>query len=233
MICALNHSHMHTTIISPYPKQAGMLAQTFKRQNIECITVSPEHLFGDWFPYTDSVIFYHPLTHETWERLINFLRNLNRDIPIILIGDLHRYIFKVEPFREFSHRIIYIENDIKLEEIPSIIKECSRARRQEIGNRYFQMGSLILDKRNRAIIIDSVFRLLTKKEYFLLELLMLNAGEVTSRDTIIDYVWTRRNFISQNTIEVYISRLRKKIDSESKKSLISTVPCLGYQLDKM
>ena len=48
---------------------------------------------------------------------------------------------------------------------------------------------------------------------------MLNAGEVTSRDTIIDYVWTRRNFISQNTIEVYISRLRKKIDSESKNLL--------------
>ena len=224
---------MHTTIISPYPKQAGMLAQTFKRQNIECITVSPEHLFGDWFPYTDSVVFYHPLTQETWERLINFLRNLNRDIPIILIGILHRYIFRIDPFREFSHRIIYIEDGIKLEEIPSIIKDCSRTLHSEVSNRYFQMGSLILDKKKRAIIIDSNCNFLTRKEYFLLELLMLNAGEVTSRDTIIDYVWTRRNFISQNTIEVYICRLRKKIDSESKKSLISTVPCLGYQLDKM
>ncbi len=224
---------MHTTIISPYPKQSGMLAQTFKRQNIECISISPEHLFGDWFPYTDSVIFYHPLTHETWEKLINFLRNLNRDIPIILIGELHKYIFRIEPFREFSHRVITIEDQVKLEEIPSIIKECCSTRRIQNVNRYFQMGSLILDKKSRAIILGSEYKFLTRKEYYLMELLMLNAGEVTTRDAIIDYVWTRRNFISQNTIEVYISRLRKKIDSESKKSLISTVPCLGYQLDKM
>ena len=224
---------MHTTIISPYPKQSGMLAQTFKRQNIECIVLSPENLLGDWFPYTDSVIFYHPMTMEMWNKLLNFLRNLNREIPIILIGDIHKYIFRTERFREFSSRIITIEDTIKLEEIPSIIKECCSSTHIQQNNRYFQIGHLILDKRNRAIIQAGIYRLLTKKEFFLLELLMINAGEVTSRDTIIDYVWTRRNFISQNTIEVYISRLRKKIDFESKKSLISTVPCLGYQLDKM
>ena len=136
----------------------------------------------------------------------------------------------MEPFREFSHRIIYIENDIKLEEIPSIIKECSRARRQEIGNRYFQMGSLILIKESGNNYRFSLQ--ITNKRIFSIGTLMLNAGEVTSRDTIIDYVWTRRNFISQNTIEVYISRLRKKIDSESKISYINR-SCLGYQLDKM
>lgn len=224
---------MHTTIISPYQKQSGMLAQTFKRQNIECIVVNPESLYGDWFPYTDAIIFYHPLTQDTWRNLLNFLKNINRHIPIILIGELHKYIFRLEKFREFSHRIITIEESIKLEDIPSIIKECFNRNQTQQMNRYLQIGSLILDRRNRSIINGSIQRLLTRKEYYLLELLMLNVGEVTTRDAIIDYVWTRRNFISQNTIEVYISRLRKKIDSESKKSLISTVPCLGYQLDKM
>ncbi len=59
---------------------------------------------------------------------------------------------------------------------------------------------------------------------------MLNVGQVTTRDNIAEYVWDKRNFVAQNTIDVYISRLRRKLQIKSGRSLIETVPCLGYKL---
>ncbi len=142
-------------------------------------------------------------------------------------------VFNEQEFKEFLPRTVLIEDNILLEEIPSIIHECGGQRLTESKVRYLQINAMILDRKNRKIVLGSYSENLTKKEYFLLELLMINAGEVTSRDSIIDYVWDRRNYISQNTIDVYISKLRKKIDDKSKKSLISTFPCLGYQFNKM
>lgn len=223
---------MHSTIISPYPTQSSMLSNALKRNNMQCLILSPENLFNGWTPHTDVVIFYHPLQYKVWKRLQGFLKSYSNKIPIILIGKIHLTVFNEIEFREFLPRTVLIEDKIKLEDMPSIIKECAGQRLNENKVRYLQINSMVLDRKNRIIIQGLDSAKLTKKEYFLLELLMLNAGEVTSRDSIIDYVWDRRNFISQNTIDVYISKLRKKIDNKSKTSLISTFPCLGYQFNK-
>ncbi|MBT4937388.1 helix-turn-helix domain-containing protein, partial [Candidatus Peregrinibacteria bacterium] len=71
---------------------------------------------------------------------------------------------------------------------------------------------------------------LTRKEFYLMKLFMQNVGRVLSHEKIIDCVWDRREYVARNTIEVYISRLRKKIKCENQTSSIKTIPCLGYKL---
>lgn len=224
---------MHATIISPYFLQSQMLANSLKRANIEILNCSPENFFSGWQPNTDTVIFYHPLKLETWKKLYPFFSNINKKIPIILIGKAHQTILKEKFFKDFTKQTLLIDDTIKFDQIADLIKNCIDETKYKVAARYIQFEEILLDRKNREMICGKENFLLTKKEFHLIELLMTNKGRVTSRETIIDYVWDRRKFISQNTIEVYICKLRKKLDQNKKGFLISTIPCLGYQFGKM
>jgi len=72
---------------------------------------------------------------------------------------------------------------------------------------------------------------LTSKELALLELLMSHAGKVVSRAQILETVWGSSNDPLTNIVEVYIRRLRAKIDDGSDNPLITTIRGRGYRLE--
>jgi DNA-binding response OmpR family regulator len=71
---------------------------------------------------------------------------------------------------------------------------------------------------------------LTTKEYALLEYLARNAGRVVGREEISEHVWDESFDPFSNLIEVYVNRLRRKVDSASAKPLIHTRRGAGYVL---
>jgi len=71
---------------------------------------------------------------------------------------------------------------------------------------------------------------LTSKEYALLEFLARNAGRVVGRAEIAEHVWDEEFDPFSNLIEVYVNRLRRKIDAGSSKPLLSTRRGAGYML---
>ena len=71
---------------------------------------------------------------------------------------------------------------------------------------------------------------LTTKEYALLEYLARNAGRVVGREEISEHVWDETFDPFTNTIEVYVNRLRHKIDEPAAKPLIHTRRGAGYML---
>ncbi len=71
---------------------------------------------------------------------------------------------------------------------------------------------------------------LTTKEYALLEYLVRNTGRVVGRAEISDKVWDERYDPASNTIEVYINRLRRKVDAGREHPLIQTRRGAGYVL---
>ena len=71
---------------------------------------------------------------------------------------------------------------------------------------------------------------LTTKEYALLEYLARNAGRVIGREEISEHVWDESFDPFTNTIEVYVNRLRRKIDASSARPLIHTRRGAGYML---
>lgn len=72
--------------------------------------------------------------------------------------------------------------------------------------------------------------ILTAKEYALLEYLARNAGRVVRRAEIAEHVWDETFDPFSNLIEVYINRLRRKIDANSAKPLVHTRRGVGYVL---
>jgi heavy metal response regulator len=71
---------------------------------------------------------------------------------------------------------------------------------------------------------------LTVLEYRLLHYLMRNVGRVLSRTLIEEHVWGNAADSFTNIVDVYVSKLRKKVDQESEKKLIHTVREIGYVL---
>lgn len=71
---------------------------------------------------------------------------------------------------------------------------------------------------------------LTTKEFAVLEYLMRNAGRVVSRAQISDHAWDANYDPFSNIIDVYIGRLRRKVDGEGEAPLIETVRGAGYRL---
>jgi len=71
---------------------------------------------------------------------------------------------------------------------------------------------------------------LTAKEYVLLELLILHPGQILSRETIAEYVWGEQFDPLSNVIDVYVNRLRKKLDHGFEHHLLHTRRGEGYLL---
>jgi DNA-binding response OmpR family regulator len=90
--------------------------------------------------------------------------------------------------------------------------------------------TLVIDTRARRVVRGDRLVQLTAKEYALLEYLMRRQGEVVGRADIAEHVWDDSFDPMSNLIEVYIQRLRRKIDDGHDVKLIQTRRGAGYLL---
>ncbi len=93
-----------------------------------------------------------------------------------------------------------------------------------------QVGDLILDTATREATRGERTITLTTKEFAVLEYLMRNGGRVVTREQISAHAWDDNYDPFSNVIDVYIARLRRKIDREHEQPLLSTVRGAGYRL---
>lgn len=99
---------------------------------------------------------------------------------------------------------------------------------EKSASQYLEIGKLKLYKNNYKIEYDGENIELTKKEFELLEFMMMNKNIVLTRDKILDKVWGYDYFGDTNIIDVYIRYLRSKIDQKYNVNLIETVRGVGY-----
>jgi two-component system copper resistance phosphate regulon response regulator CusR len=92
------------------------------------------------------------------------------------------------------------------------------------------VGALTLDTRSRTARMRGRDVPLTSKEYALLEFLARRAGAVVSRADIAEHVWDEHYDPLSNVVDVYVQRLRRKLDRPGSPSLIRTRRGEGYQL---
>lgn len=94
----------------------------------------------------------------------------------------------------------------------------------------YQVADLILNIKNFTVTRAGQNIKLTPQEFKLLRFLILNQGQVLSRDTILARAWSYDTQVDTRVVDVYIGYLRKKIDDPFDKPLIHTVRGFGYVL---
>jgi len=94
-----------------------------------------------------------------------------------------------------------------------------------------EVGSLRIDPRGRRVWRDTTEVILTAREFEVLEFMVRRAGQVLSKTEILDGVWSYDFEGDPNIIEVYIGRLRRKLDEPFGVESITTVRGAGYRLE--
>ena len=88
-------------------------------------------------------------------------------------------------------------------------------------------GKVRLDTRSGRVTLDGEPVRLTAQEYKLLSYLLHHKGKVVSRTELIEHIYDQDFDRDSNTIEVFVTRIRKKLGAD----IITTIRGLGYQLD--
>lgn len=220
---------MHALILTTRLLHSALIQNALRRHNIKSIACLPASLTQDWQPQTDAFIFMHPFSHEEWQKILPFLLNSSPKLPFIFLYRETLFSLPNTPLKALLKQSIFLDETLAIDELPLMVKDIIQKSPLYEKGRQIQVGAFILDRSQRLAIYEHKKTQLTKKEYFLLELLVQNAGHITTRESIIDHVWDRRSYVAGNTIDVYISRLRRKLQTGPDKLLIRTVPCLGYQ----
>jgi len=91
------------------------------------------------------------------------------------------------------------------------------------------VGDLVVDPAARTVARRGVDIPLSAREFAVLEFLARRAGEVVTRTQLLEHVWEQHFARESNVVDVYVARLRRKID-EREPSVIPTVRGTGYML---
>jgi len=93
-----------------------------------------------------------------------------------------------------------------------------------------QNGVLSINTASLQVIVNDEVISLSSSEYRLLEYLMLHQGEVKSKTELTEHIYDQGFDLDSNVIEVFIRRLRKKLDPQTQYNFIETHRGAGYQL---
>jgi two-component system, OmpR family, copper resistance phosphate regulon response regulator CusR len=124
----------------------------------------------------------------------------------------------------------YLVKPFDFGELLARLRALIRRGRQPLLPQPLIVGPLTLDTRGRRVRVRGREVSLTAKEYALLEYLARRAGDVVSRGDIAEHVWDEHYDPLSNVVDVYVQRLRRKLDRIGSDSLIRTRRGEGYQL---
>lgn len=126
----------------------------------------------------------------------------------------------------------YLTKPFEAEELMARLRALYRRKDRELESRFIECGDLKLDTENQIIIKDKDRIDLTLKEFSILEILIRNYPNICSKEILFDKVWGIDSDVYDNNLEVYISFLRKKLDTIDSDVKIGTVRGVGYRLEE-
>lgn len=150
-----------------------------------------------------------------------------RDIPIVILSamdDEANVVMGLE-----LGAVDYVTKPFRLRELLTRIRGILMRREKKESVEILSLGHIKLDPSKARVFNGSDEVTLSALEYRLLLLFMQNKGQLLTREQILDHLWDiDSQFVSDNTLSVYIKRIREKIE-DTKGELIQTIRGFGYR----
>ena len=167
-------------------------------------------------PDGDGIEFYKYIKQK-YNIPIIFLTAKNSEDDIVKGIDLGADDYIVKPFRmrELTSRI------------KNIIKKKDKVKAIVVDN-------VLFDQENNVILKSGSAISLTALEYKILTILFENINRIVTREFLLERIWDiSSNFVNDNTLTVYIKRLREKIeDDPNNPKIIKTIKGMGYKIEE-
>ncbi|HCW32092.1 MAG: winged helix family two component transcriptional regulator, two-component system, OmpR family, response regulator [Candidatus Peregrinibacteria bacterium GW2011_GWE2_39_6] len=219
---------MHILIINYHPLHTQFIQKSLRYENIKSDICQPENLLKIWYGQYDALIL--PLVswnQPPFSETAHVLENLGQIPTIITAKTLPPDSFTSE-FGQHKHWR-FIESRKPFYQIVTTINSLLKNSIIVTPRDKITLGKLKLDTHTHEVHYEDKQIPLRNKEFELLECLMRNAGAVLTRTFLLESVWDCNASILSNTVDVHVSRLRRKICNQARHNLIVTIPCVGYK----
>jgi DNA-binding response OmpR family regulator len=122
----------------------------------------------------------------------------------------------------------YLPKPFSLEELIARLRSLLR-RNTGAKRTFFEHRGLKLDLLSRSVYLNEVAIEMTSREYALLEIFMQNPGRTLPRNVICEKIWESHRDVDRNLLDVYMSRLRTKLEVTPGEPFFRTVYGVGYK----
>jgi DNA-binding response OmpR family regulator len=177
-------------------------------------------------PY-DAIILDLMLPKKDGIEVCRDLRDKHVNTPILMLTARDTIEDRVEGLDSGADD--YLVKPFAIEELRARLRALLR-RESSDKSGLIQVGDLALDPATHSVVRGALPVQLTAKEYSLLEYFMRNPDRLITREMAESHIWSYDFDGTSNVVDVYIRRLRRKIDDPFEVKLFETVRGAGYRL---
>ena len=148
--------------------------------------------------------------------------------PIILLSDDSESANKVRSLDAGAD--VNFSKPVNVDEFKAQVRALARRNGAALSDSFLKVGKVEIDLCKKQIYINKKPKLLRRKEFDLLEYLLINRGRVVSKEELLEHVWEKGIYVFSNTVEVHIRSLREHLARYVGKRFIRTVRGFGYKI---
>src|SRR5438552_10581430 len=221
---------MRVLLVEDEPNAAHVLAKGLREQTyaVDIAADGDTAIFQVGTTDVDAVILDVMLPVRDGFAVCRAIRGSGCAVPILMVTARDAVEARIEGLDSGADD--YLVKPFDFRELLARLRALVRRGRQPILPERLSAGPLALDTRSRRVQLGAREMALTAKEYALLEYLVRRAGDVVSRADIAEHVWDDHYDPLSNVVDVYVQRLRRKLDAPGADSMIRTRRGEGYQL---
>jgi len=219
---------MRVLVVEDESSLRSQLATRLKREGYavdeavdgeEAVYLGTEHAF-------DVAVIDLGLPKLSGIEVIKQLRDRGRSYPILILTARGRWQDKVEGLEAGADD--YLVKPFHIEELLARLNALMR-RSAGLSQPVLQCGPIILDTSSHQVSVEGRQIDLTAYEYKVLEYLMMHTGKMISKIELTEHLYDQDFDRDSNVIEVFVGRLRKKLDPDNTLQPIETLRGQGYR----
>jgi DNA-binding response OmpR family regulator len=221
---------MRVLLVEDEPNAAHLIAKGLREQAyaVDIATDGEAAIFQAGTTDYDAVILDVMLPLKDGFEVCGAIRESGCTVPILMVTARDAVETRIAGLDCGADD--YLVKPFDFGELLARLRAVIRRGRQPILPERLTIGVLTLNTRSRSVEVQRQRVALTAKEYALLEYLARRAGDVVSRIDIAEHVWDEHYDALSNVVDVYVQRLRRKLDPAGTESMIRTRRGEGYQL---
>ena len=201
-------------------------ALTFQNYKVTAVNDGAQALEAVDIELPDLVILDVSMPQIDGLTACRMIREKYRSLPILMLTARHEISDRVAGLDAGADD--YVVKPFALEELSARVRSMLRRTHVTEATQNLVVADLVLDLRARTAHRGRRELILTKTEFDLLELLMLNVGIVLERDMLYDRIWGFNFETGSRSLDVYIGYLRRKTEEGGEPRVLHTIRGVGY-----
>lgn len=220
---------MHILVVEDQENIASFITKGLEEHgmSVDCVHDGDEGYDLAKSKQYDGIVLDIMLPGRDGLSIVANLRKQNNQVPVILLTARSEIDERVEGLTAGADD--YLAKPFHMDELHARLVAIMRRSSPEQSN-LLQVDDLTIDRITREVKRGSRDIDLTSREFDLLAYLVQSKNRVLTRTQICEKVWDYHHDTQTNLVDVYIRRLRQKVDSDSDHKLIHTVRGVGYKV---